>query len=153
MAFKLDIFGLLAKIGNPNSGDIYANLSDDEKKGFAPLVVMRWMSGTKDQRQIIALNTFANKFIFPLAKHPHLQMLLLQACSSKTNGRGSWLGIKSAAKTNLRNQVLADYLDYSANEIRAMTVFPTDEEIVMMAEELGWQRDEITKLKKEQKDA
>lgn len=151
--FSLDIFGLLAKINSPNSGDIYSNLSDDEKKGFAPLVVMRWLSGTKDQRQIIALNTFANKFIFPLAKHPHLQMQLLQACSSKTNGRGSWLGIKGGTKTNLRNEVLADYFDYSINEIRAMTVFPTDEEIVMMAEELGWQRDEITKLKKKLKDA
>lgn len=153
MAFKLDIFKLLSQIASPSSGDIYAKLSDDEKKGFAPLVVMRWMSGTKDERQIIALNTFANKFTFPLAKHPHLQMLVLQACSSKTNGRGSWIGIKGGTKTTLRNEVLSEYFDYSINEIRAMTVFPTDEEIVMMAEELGWQKDEIAKLKKEQKDA
>ena len=151
--FALDIFDLLRRINDPNSKDIYLTLSEEQQKAISPLVVMRWLSGTKDQRQIIALNTFANKFIFPLAKHPHLQMQLLQACSSKTNGRGSWLGIKGGVKTNLRNEVLADYFDYSINEIRALTVFPSDEEIVMMAEELGWQKDEIAKLKKEQKDA
>ena len=143
----------MRRINDPNSKDIYSALSEEQRKAVSPLVVMRWLSGTKDQRQIIALNTFANKFTFPLAKHPHLQMLVLQACSSKTNGRGSWIGIKGGTKTTLRNEVLSEYFDYSINEIRAMTVFPTDDEIILMAEELGWQRDEIAKLKKEQKDA
>lgn len=150
MAFKLDIFKLLGMIGSKNSGDIYKGLSDDEKKGFAPLVAMRWMSGTSDQRQIMALNTFANRFIFPLGKHPHLLMQLLQACSSKNGGRAQWLGIKGGSKkTQLRNEVIMEYFDYSTNELRALTVFPTNDEIVQMAEELGWQKEEVAKLKKE----
>lgn len=154
MTFKLDIFGLLSRIGNAKAGDIYASLSDDEKKGFAPLVVMRWMSGSNDMGQIITINEYANKFVFPLAKHPHLLMLVLQACSSKSSGKARWIGIKGGSKkTQLRNQVLMDYFEFSANEIRSMIVFPTNEEIVEMAEELGWQKDEVKKLQTEQKNA
>ena len=150
MAFKLDIFKLLGMIGSKSSGDIYKGLSDDEKKGFAPLVVMRWMSGTGDQRQIMALNTFANRFIFPLGKHPHLLMQLLQACSSKAGGRAQWLAIKGGTKkTQLRNEVIMEYFDYSVNELRALTVFPSNDDVIQMAEELGWQKEELAKLKKE----
>lgn len=151
---KLDIFGLLRKIKSPSSGDVYASLSDLEKKGFFPLVVMRWLSGTDNEAQILALNDFANKAIFPLGKHPHLLMLLLQACSPKTNGRSSWLGIKSGGKkTQLRDQVVMEFFDFTINDVRAMTVFPSDIEIIGMAEEIGFQDDEIKKLKKEIKDA
>src|SRR5271157_4202027 len=98
MAFKLDIFDLLGKLNSPHSGDIYSKLSDEEKKGFAPLVVMRWMSGTSDKRQIMMLNEFVNPYIFALGKHPHLLMMLLQVASSKTQKRYNWLGIKSSRK-------------------------------------------------------
>ena len=150
---KLDIFGLLRKINSPSSTDIYPSLSDHEKKGFFPLVVMRWLSGTNNEAQILALNDFANKAIFPLGKHPHLLMQLLQACSPKTGGHSTWLGIKGGSKkTQLRNQVVMEFFDLSINEIRAMTVFPTNEEIIGMAEEIGFQDDEMKKLKKEIKD-
>jgi hypothetical protein len=150
MAFKLDIFGLLSKINDPKTGDIYSTLTDDEKKGFAPLVVMRWLSGVSDQRQIVALNIFANRFIFPLAKHPHLLMRLLQVCSSKTYGRCSWIAIKGGTKkNNLRKQVIMDYFGYSINEFRSLMFFPTDVDVLQMAEELGWQNDELSQLKKE----
>ena len=48
-SFKLDIFKLLSTIDS-SSSNIYASLSDEERKGFAPLVVMRWMTGTSDSR-------------------------------------------------------------------------------------------------------
>lgn len=153
MTFKLDIFKLLGQINSASSGDIYVKLTDEEKKGFTPLVTMRWLSGTSDQSQIIALNTFANRFTFPLAKHPHLQMLLLQVCCSKRGGRNNWYGIKGGSKkTQMRNQVMMEYYEWSANEMRDCTVFPSDDEIVEMAEDLGWQKDEVAKLKKELKD-
>jgi hypothetical protein len=146
--FALDIFKLLGRITNKKSGDIYPTLTDDEKKGFSPLVVMRWLSGTSDPAQILALNTFANKSIFPLAKHPHLLMRTLQACSTNP-GRVQWLGIKSGTKNPLTRQVIMDYFEYSTLELKKMDVWPTEAEILEMAEELGWQKDEIAKLKKE----
>jgi hypothetical protein len=151
MTFKLDIFKVLGEL---SSGDhmVYRRLSDDEKKGFAPLVIMRWMTGTSDERQIMAINTFANKVIFPLGKHPELLSMLLASCSSKVSRRYQWLGIKSSKKKSLSRQVVQDYFDYSSLEMRKMTVLPPAEEIVEMAEALGWQKDEMAKLKKELKE-
>lgn len=149
MAFKLDIFGLLGKIDKASSGDIYANLTDDEKKGFAPLVVMRWMSGTSDERQIMMLNTFANPLIFSLAKHPHLLMQVLQTCSSKTFKRYQWIGIKGNKKNTQSLKVVGEYFEMSEREVKLLDPFPQNIEILQMAEELGYDKDEIKKLEKE----
>jgi|SRR5579859_886848 len=153
MAFKLDIFELLGKLNSPHSGDIYSKLTEEEKKGFAPLVVMRWLSGTSDKRQIMMLNEFVNPYIFALGKHPHLLMQLLQVASSKTGGRNNWLGIKSKKKNVEALKVVGEYFEMSEREARTLNPFPSDQEIFEMAEELGWQKDELTKLKKELKDA
>jgi predicted house-cleaning noncanonical NTP pyrophosphatase (MazG superfamily) len=149
--FSLDIFKVLSDI---DRGDLtlYRKLSDDEKKGFPPLVVMRWMTGTSDQAQIVSLNTFANRFIFPLGKHPELLAQLLSACSSKQQRRYGWLGIKSGKKKTLSRQAVQEYLEYSSQEMRKLEELPPDDEIIEMAEALGWQKDEIAKLKKELKD-
>ena len=151
--YKLDIFGLLGKINSSKSGDIYPNLSDDEKKGFAPLVVMRWMSGTSDERQIILLNEFVNKYVFTLAKHPHLLMQLLQVTSSKTPKHYQWISIKSKKKNNLSRRVVKEYFEMSEREVGLLNPFPNCESIMEMAELLGWDKDDINSLKKELKEA
>lgn len=148
MSFKLDIFKVLADLDSDDHL-VYRKLTDDEKKGFAPLVIMRWMTGTSDQRQIIAMNSFANRFIFPLGKHPELLAQLLTSCSSKQRRRYNWLGIKSSKKKTLSHLAVQEYLDYSVQEMRKLDFLPPNEEILEMAEALGWQKDEIAKLKKE----
>jgi hypothetical protein len=150
--FSLDIFDLLGQLNNPRAGDIYSKLSEDEKKGFAPLVVMRWMSGTSDQRQIMMLNEVVNPYVFALGKHPPLLMQLLQVASSKTSKRYQWLGIKSKKKNQQAMAVVAEYFDMSKREVRLLDPFPPEEEVMQMAEELGWQKEELAKLKKEYKD-
>ena len=150
--YKLDIFDLLSKISSSKSGDIYASLSEDGRKGFAPLVVMRWLSGTSDEQQIMLLNEFANPVIFPLAKHPHLLMRVLQAANSKTGRRYQWLGVKSKKKNVETMKVISEFYGMSMREVRLMNPLPTENEVVEMAESLGYQKDELTKLKKEFKE-
>lgn len=149
--FALDIFDLLRRIDDPRAGDIYPTLSSDEQKGVAPLVLMRWLSGTSDEQQLMLLNTFANPSIFLLGKHPHLLLRLLQACSSKTPKRYQWLGIKSAKKSALSQDVVAEYYEMSLREVRLLNPFPATDEILKMAEELGFQKDDLAKLQKELK--
>lgn len=151
MAFKLDIFSLLGNIDKKSSGDLYQSLSDDEKKGFPPLVVMRWMSGTSDERQIMMLNTFINPLVFTLGKHPHLLMQVLQVCSSKVPKRYTWLGVKGKKKNTESLKVVGEYYEMSQREVRILSPFPTNTEVLQMAEELGWDKDEIKKLDKELK--
>jgi hypothetical protein len=151
--YKLDIFDLLNKLNSAKSRDIYAQLSEDERKGFAPLVVMRWMSGTSDERQIMLLNEFVNPAVFSLGKHPHLLMQLLQAASSKTPKRYAWLSVKSKKKNVEAMKVVGEYFGMSSREVRLLDPFPTKEEVLKMADEIGWQKDDIKKLEKEYKDA
>lgn len=152
-AYKLDIFDLLSKINSSKSGDIYSKLSDEERKGFAPLVAMRWMSGTSDERQIMLLNEFVNKSVFTLGKHPHLLMQLLQVASSKTSKRYQWIGIKSKKKNIEALKIVQEYLEMSSREVKLLNPFPGKDEVLQMAEELGYQKDELAKLNKEYKDA
>ena len=149
--YKLDIFYLLTKIDSAKTGDIFKQLSEDERKGFAPLVVMRWMSGTSDERQIMMLNEFVNTAVFSLSKHPHLLMQLLQAASSKTPKRYNWLSVKSKKKNILSLKIVAEYFDMSLREVKLLDPFPSKEEIQHMAESLGLQRDELKLLEKELK--
>ncbi len=151
MAFKLDIFDVLGKLSTRDHM-LYRRLSDDEKKAFSALVVMRWMSGTSDRAQIVALNTFANKAIFPLGKHPELLAMLLASCATGKTRRYQWLGLKAGKKKTLAKKAIQEYFDYSSQEVRKLTTLPPEEEIVMMAESCGWQKDEIAKLKKELKE-
>ena len=150
--YKLDIFDLLNKLNSSKSGDIYAQLSDDERKGFAPLVVMRWMSCTSDEQQIMLLNEFVNPAVFPLGKHPHLLMRLLQVASSKTPKRYGWISVKSNKKNVEAMKVVAEYFEMSAREVRLLDPFPSKEEVLRMAEEIGLQNDDFKKLEKEFKE-
>ena len=146
--YKLDIFDTLGKLNSSKSGDIYSKLSEDERKGFFPLIVMRWMSGTSDERQIMMLNECANKYVFSLAEHPHLLMQLLQVASSKTSKRYQWIGIKSNTKKSESFKVVQQYFEMSHREVKMLSPFPNDTEILQMAEELGYTKEELTKLKK-----
>jgi hypothetical protein len=148
-AYKLDIFDTLSKIDNKKTGNLYAKLSEDERKGFAPLIVMRWMTGTSDERQIMLLNEFVNPYVFPLAKHPELLMQLLQVSSSKMPRRYSWLGVKSKKKKAEAWRVVSEYFDLSDREVALIKPFPSDEEVLSMADDLGWQPDEVKKLQAE----
>lgn len=148
--FALDIFDFLAKLNSTKSG-IYDGLSEEERKAFSPLVVMRWLSGTSDTRQIMMLNTFANTSVFQLGAHKKLLAGVLQACTSKVPGRRyKWMSIRGGSKKkDLANNVISQYYGMSSNEIRKLNPRPTSSEIMSMAEDLGFQKDELTQLKKE----
>jgi hypothetical protein len=146
--YKLDIFSLFNKI---DSGDFsfYEKLSEEEKKDFNPLIIMRWMSGCNDYRQIVFINTFVNTMIFTLSKHPELLSKLLVISSSKQKKHYQWMGQKKSNKISNRIKILSEYFGYSEREAKLNIKLINNDEYENMANELGWQKDEIAKLKKE----
>lgn len=147
--YKLDIFSLFNKI---DSGDLkfYEKLSNDEKKDYSPLIIMRWLSGCDDHRQIVFLNTLVNTMVFPLAKHIELLSKLLVVASSKNKKRYQWIGQKkSSNKVSNKIKVLSEYFGYSEREAKLNLKLINNNEYEIMANELGWQEEEITKLRKE----
>lgn len=146
---KLDIFDLLSKIDSPAVTDVWMTLTEEQRKEVAPLVIMRWMTGCDDEQQLVLLNEFANSSVFTLGKHPQLLLRILQACSTKTRKRYKWNPFAKTTKNVHTRRVLSEYYDYSSRELDSLTVLPSPDELLSMAEYCGWPQDEIKLLKRE----
>lgn len=147
MAF--DLFEGLAKL---SSGDQlwYDRLSPEDKKAASPFVIGRWMTGTNDPAQIIRLNTFVNPYVFSLGQDKALLFKLLAAAATGKTKRYTWLKAPTAkSSTKLRVEVIKQYYDVSTREAMLYTINTSAEDTMLMAEELGWDREELAKLKKE----
>lgn len=152
MAYKLDIFALLAEIDRKNI-NYYDTLSDEEQKGFQPFVVMRWLSGTKDSGQVCLLNEITNRYIFNLSNHKGLLYRLLTVCTSGKTKRYAWMKAlpRKGGAFPMTISVLCDYYQFSKRyAVDALSVL-SDETILEHAEFLGRQAAELTKIKTELK--
>lgn len=128
----------------------YADLSDEDKKAAAPFVIARWMTGTNDQAQLVRLNTFVNPYLFALGSEKGLLFSLMAASATGKSKRYSWIkapGMK--AVTKLRLEVIKQYYDISTREAAGYADTIEAEDILIMAEECGWEAEELKKLKKE----
>lgn len=150
--FALDIFQLLGQI-DKNDTLLYSKLTDEQKKGFAPLITMRWMSGTSDPRQIVFLNELVNPFVFTIGDHKELLYKLHCAASSKQPRRYAWLSSKATAgaKKDRALEIIMQYHNFGVREAKSVRRLVSNEDIILMAEELGFQKDEMAKLKKDLK--
>lgn len=149
---KLDIFKVLDRLSCKDV-NFYRKLSEDEQKALQPLVVMRWMSGTRSAQQIYFLNELVNPFVFNMAKHKELLVDLMTICAPGKSQRYFWNKALSKRTSSTPNTigVLKDYFGY--NSIDAAEVLPIldDETIISYAEQLGRQPDEIKAIIKELK--
>lgn len=150
---KLDIFHVLSKISTKDT-TLYENLSEEEQKALHPLVVMRWMSGTKDIRQIVFLNELVNTVVFPLANHKKLLVDLLSISSSGRSQRYHWNKANSSKKHAypVSVSVVAEYFRYSTKEASEALPNLTSDDVLDLAQSLGRQTDDIKAIKKESKD-
>lgn len=100
--YKLDLKGVLHALDNKNLG-YYAGLTEEEKKHYVPLTLMRYMSSLTDQHEnsfyaVLAVNDLVNIGFWNLSKHPELQHMLL--CLSGIGGRQyrPWISLSRKKK-------------------------------------------------------
>lgn len=149
----LDVFQLLGQLDKKDY-QIWSNLKEDQKKEFSALVTMRWMTGTSSAYQLVLLNELVNTTVFAMPEHKELMMKLLAVCSDGTPKRYGWVNYKMAGgskKVKLAVKLVATR--YGLNDADAQDTLKhfNQEELIEMAESLGWQKDEISDLKKELK--
>ena len=144
---QLDLWGFLGQLSKRDLS-AYDRLTDEQKKEAAAFVIMRWLTGTADAAQIVRLNTFVNPYAFSLGQEKGLLFKLLAASCTNSGGRYTWLKAPGAKAQKLRLDVIKSYYGVSTKEASSYTTIE-DGTVVQMAEELGWDDEQLKKLKKE----
>ena len=149
----LDVFMLLGEIDRKNYG-LWDTLSEEQKKEFSPLVTMRWMAGTTDQRQIIFLNEIVNMAVFNIGEHKELLLKLLMVCSSGNKQRYNWINYKlgGTKKAKRAVELVADQYHMSLKEAADAIKLFSPQELMDLGEAHGLQKDELKDLLKEIRD-
>ncbi len=143
---SLDLFSFLDSL---NSGDMqsYDKLDADAKKSAHPFIIMRWLCGTSNPAQIVRINTFVNPYVFSLGSEKPLLFKALAASTIHRPKRHYWLKAPGAKDDKLSTEAVKQYFGWSAREAQLHSLSP--KQIMEMAEELGWDSEELKKLKKE----
>lgn len=132
----------------------YAGLSDEKKKGFAPLVCLQAMSGVHPSRDLaiqrammLMTNSIANQYVFPLVKHPELQWMVLASSGLGMKLKHHWIDVSRKAPINPIVRFLRE-LDESIRDDDAETLSKTlsIEDLLELAEEYGWQEKQLKAL-------
>ena len=120
--FKLDLSVILQAIDRKDL-DFYNRLSEEDKKGYTPLILMRYMSSLTEQNQnkayaIIATNDLVNIGFWDLSKHVELQHKLL--CLAGLGGKQyrPWISASKSKKVSKIDEVFQTvYPNYNQDEI------------------------------------
>lgn len=150
---KLDIFQVLTKL-SVKDRKYFKALTEEEQKALAPLVVMRWLSGTRDARQIFFLNELVNPFVFSMSNHKELLVDLMMTSTSGRSQKYFWNKAKTRKSSGASKtvEVIRDYFGYSTTQAADALPLLSTEDVLQFAEELGRQPDDIKNIKKELKD-
>lgn len=148
----LDIFTLLEQIDRKNY-HIWDSLTEEQRKEFSPFVTLRWMAGCTDPVQLIFLNEIVNTTVFALGAKKEFLLKLLTVCSNGKSKRYQWINYKLSGSKKLKKSVelIATHYRLSPKEAEDTRRLFNDQELLDLAEAEGWQKDEISELKKELK--
>jgi hypothetical protein len=146
---KLEIFRVLGELDKKNI-KFFDSLSEEEKKAFQPLVVSRWLSGTSNKQQLFLLNEIVNPYIFSLAKHKPLLYKLMTICTAGSLQRYVWNKQLSKGSTHpFTTKTIQQYFGYNSRDAEKVIPLLLIDDISTMAEDMGWQDEDLNKLRKE----
>lgn len=148
-AERLDIFRVL-KAADTKDTTFYSALEDEEKKQLQPFLVMRWLTGTYSKQQVFMINEVLNPYVFSLYQHKELLWKLSTICTSGKSQRYVWNKIETKnVEHPISVMIIQEFMGYNSKDAVNVLKLLDPNDIVEMAEELGWQDDEINKSRKE----
>jgi len=143
---KPTIFEILSYIDKKQ----LTKIEDEEfNKIFVPFITAKWLAFTTNPVQIYAINENVNPYLFSLYKHKPLLWKLMCGVTNGKSQRYTWIKNVSESKKSQTVELLAVYLNCSKREAREHVDTYSEQDIVTIAEQMGKDKDEINKLKKE----
>lgn len=144
-------FDLFAGLSSLSKGNMnwYKSLSPEAQKQAHPYVIARWMVGTSDVAQLIRINTFVNPYLFTLPEEKDLLFKLLAASATGNTYRYKWMKPPGSSTAKISAEVVSRYYDVTLREGELYLFNHDSADVMEMAEALGYDKDELTKLKKE----
>lgn len=146
MVNKLDIKSEMRAFDRKDR-DFYDDLTDEEKKKFAPFLMIRWGSAVEGSREleeyyVIATNERLNRHFFSIntARHKKLQWLMATAVSPDLGDqRHCWIAAykRDKAQSARRRALSRIRPDLDDAELDVLMVITTDQEIRQHAKDTG----------------
>lgn len=151
MNYKVDIFKILKDISY-NRMSAIDKLSDEELKSVSPYVIQMWVKGADNNMNVRMplTNDYVNQFIFTLSDHPRLLLKLLCCANGfEIDTRFKFNKKKKRKSMNFVIQTVMKY--YGHNETHATDILPLlfNDDILSIGEDLGYEKDDMKKLKNE----
>ncbi len=147
----LDLWWALGQLDQKNH-NLWDQLNEDQRKEVSPYMMLRWLGGCSDPEQIVKLGTIGTSCIFELGQHKELLLKVLTACTSGDSKRYKWVAYKGETKkTSKALQLVAQATGQPLRHAVDTLKLFTPDELMTLAEEQGWQKDELAELKKELK--
>lgn len=146
MSEKEDIFKLLQNV-DINNISFFDSMSAEQKKAVSPYMLMRWLVGTNDTKQILRVNNTLNQFIFSLQQEKDL---LIKMCMVSSTGRKTykWIPKLHKKKHTTKIEIISQAYGLSIKEAEIVEHLVDDADIQELAKELGYQNEDIKSLKK-----
>lgn len=125
--------------------DFYDSLTDEEKKKFAPYLMIRWGSSVTGSRElqefyVIATNQRLNRYFFGInSKHRKLLWLLATTVSPDIGvHRHKWIAPRKVASNNKHRKAIAEiYPHLRDDELDLMAILNTPEDIKQYRKQCG----------------
>ena len=153
MSDKLDIKNEMSKFDNKNR-EFYDTLSDEEKKKFAPFLMIRWGSsvgGNPDLQAyyLMSCNERLNKNFFEISasKHKKLQWLLATTVSpGMGNQYHQWIKFGKKPSDNKAIKFLRELHPHlKEDDLKLMAELNDKDDLKSYAKGLGWADKDIKK--------
>lgn len=143
---KLNIRNEMSKFDCKNR-EFYDSLSDEEKKKFAPFLMIRWGSSVKGNADLqayylMSCNENLNKNFFDVSasRHKKLQWLLATTVSpGMGNQYHEWISLKKKEGNSKAAKFFRElYPHFKDDEIKLLTELNDRDDIKRMAKAHGW---------------
>lgn len=146
--YKYDLFAVLGHINNKDS-EFFDRYDEATQNAVQPFLLQRWLASLNSRQRIIFINELVNPFAFALYKHKKLLIQLLTVCTDGSSKHAKFLAAPKKTSHNESTSVLQRLYGFSRKQADDALKCLTEQQVLDYAEQLGYQKEQLAKIRKE----